>query len=293
MAKDYYETLGVNRSATAKEIKQAYRKLAKKHHPDANPNNPQAESRFKEINEAYEVLSDTDKRAKYDRFGPDFARMGGVGGAPPGGNATYTYTTEDSSDFSSIFESLFGGMGGARGARTTGRSRGEDIEQPVRITLREAYEGTTRLVTKGDRKIRVQIPAGATDGTKVRVAGEGDTGFGGGQAGDLYLIVEIEPDEQFKREGNDLTVEVKIDMFTAMLGGEVEVPTLGRPVKLKIPTGTQSGRKFRLAGKGMPSVRGDKKGDLYARMLITVPERLNDEQRKLVEKLRESLNSEK
>jgi curved DNA-binding protein len=289
MAKDYYQTLGVSRTATEKEIKQAFRKLAKKYHPDANPDNPQAESRFKEINEAYEVLSDTDKRAKYDRFGPDFARMNGVGtqGGTPGGY-TYTTTGEGMPDLGSIFETLFGGgMGGAaRGARTQpGRVKGEDIEHPVKISLREAYEGATRTVTVGERKLRVSIPAGATDGTPVRVKGAGGAGYGG-ESGDLYLIVEVEPDEQFKREGNDLTTEVKVDMFTAMLGGDVEVPTLARPVKLKIPAGTQSGRKFRVTGKGMPLLRGEGTGDLYARILITVPQGLTDEQRELVEQLR-------
>jgi curved DNA-binding protein len=286
MAKDYYEVLGVSRSATDKEIKQAFRKLAKKYHPDANPN-PQAEAHFKEINEAYEVLSDEDKRAKYDRFGPDFARMGGM----PGAN-TYTYNTDEMPDLGSIFENFFGGLGGTAGrsprgsSRVSGRMKGENIEQPVKISLREAYEGTTRLVTKGDRKVRVTIPAGAADGTKVRMAGEGEPAFGGGAAGDLYLLIEVEPDEQFKREGNDLTVEIKVDMFTALLGGEVEVPTLTRPVKFKIPSGTQSGRKFRLTGKGMPIMRAEGSGDLYARVLITVPQSLSDEQRRMVEQLR-------
>jgi curved DNA-binding protein len=287
MPKDYYEVLGVNRSASDKEIKQAFRKLAKKYHPDANPN-PQAEARFKEINEAYEVLSDAEKRAQYDRFGHDFARMGGMPGAA-------SYSTEEMPDLGSIFETFFGGLGGFGGAasgrtrgstRVSGRMKGENIEQPVKISLREAYEGTTRLVTKGDRKVRVNIPAGATDGTKVRMAGEGEPSMGGGAAGDLFLVIEVEPDEQFKREGNDLNVEVRIDMFTALLGGEVEVPTLTRPVKLKIPSGTQSGKKFRLTGKGMPILRGDGSGDLYARILITVPQSLTDEQRRLIEQLR-------
>ncbi|NWF71013.1 MAG: J domain-containing protein [Chloroflexi bacterium] len=289
MPRDYYEILGVRRDASEKEIKQAFRRLAKKYHPDANPN-PQAEARFKEINEAYEVLSDTDKRAKYDRFGPDFARMQDMPN-------TYTYTQNDmGGDFGSLFETLFGGFGGfggetRRGAGgVRGRIKGEDIEQPVRITLREAYEGTTRLISKGERKIKVNIPAGATEDTKVRVAGEGAPGFGGGAAGDLYLIVEIEPDEHFKRQGNDLTTEVRVDMFTAILGGEVEVPTLARPVKLKIPAGTQSGKKFRISGKGMPGMRGESSGDLYARILITVPQHLNAEQRALLERLRESLH---
>jgi curved DNA-binding protein len=288
MAKDYYQTLGVSRSANEKEIKQAFRKLAKKYHPDQNPDKPQAEARFKEINEAYEVLSDPDKRAKYDRFGPDFARMNGVGNPPPGGaggNYTYTTTGEGAPDFGSIFESLFGGGGTQRGTRA-GRVKGEDIEQPVKISLREAYEGTTRLVTKGERKIRVTIPAGSIEGTRVPVLGEGEPGYGGGKPGDLYLVIRVESDERFKLEGRDLTVDVKVDMFTALLGGDVEVPTLGRPVKLKIPAGTQSGRKFRVTGKGMPYLQGTGSGDLYARILITVPQNLSDEQRQLIEQLR-------
>lgn len=172
-----------------------------------------------------------------------------------------------------------------------GRSplRGQDIEQPVQISLYEAYHGTERILNKGNRQLRVSIPAGATDGTRVRVAGEGGLGANGGLPGDLYLVVEVADDPQFKRDGYDLTVDVNVDMFTAMLGGEVQVPTLGRPLKLKIPAGTQSGRKFRLAGKGMPSTKGSP-GDLYARINITVPETLTPEQRRLVEQLRASLN---
>jgi curved DNA-binding protein len=284
--RDYYEVLGVNRNATEKEIKQAFRKLAKKYHPDANPNNPQSEAKFKELNEAYEVLSDTDKRSKYDRFGHDFARFGGM----PGGGQQYTYTTDEMPDLGSIFDSLFGDLGGrGRGGSVRGRQmKGQDIEQPVLISLREAYEGTSRMVTKGGRKIRVNIPAGATNGTRVRVTGEGEPGAGGAAAGDLYLVVQVEPDSQFTREGDHLTVEVKVDMFTAMLGGEVEIPTLARPVRLKIPAGTQSGRKFRITGKGMPILRGEGGGDLFARILITVPETLTPQQRELVERLRDS-----
>jgi curved DNA-binding protein len=164
---------------------------------------------------------------------------------------------------------------------------GRDIEQAVSIHLHEAYTGTTRLITKGGRTIRVNIPAGATDGTRVRLAGEGEPGEGGGAPGNLYLVVKVEPHPQFEREGDDLQVDVRVDMFTAMLGGEIEVPTLSRPVRLKIPAATQSGRKFRLSGKGMPILRQpDHFGDLYARILISVPEQLNDQQRALVEKLR-------
>ncbi len=294
MAKDYYQTLGVSRSASEKEIKQAFRKLAKKYHPDANPDDPSAEARFKEINEAYEVLSDKDKRAMFDRFGTVNPQQQSPWGNPAGRNGgTYTYTTSnaDFGDLGDILGSLFGGRGG-RGQRANvgspfsgAQARGQDIEQKVNITLQEAYTGATRLITKGERTVRVNIPAGARTGTKVRLSGEGESGMG--QPGDLYLVVEVEPDSRFEREGDDLTVEVKIDMFTALLGGEVEVPTLGRPVKLKVPAGTQSGRKFRLTGKGMPVLHQKEKfGDLYARMMVSVPDHLTDEQRDLVEQLK-------
>jgi curved DNA-binding protein len=304
-AKDYYQTLGVKKDASEKEIKSAYRKMAKKFHPDTNPNDPTAEARFKEINEAYEVLSDDEKRQMYDRFGTANPGAGFPGGQP-GGAQYYGNVDMGDGSFSDIFESIFSGFGRGSGGRTTRTTQGapggsgfggfgmasdgQDIEQPVKITLREAYSGATRLITKGDRKIKVNIPAGADTGTKVRLSGEGGQGVGGGQPGHLYLMVEVEPDNQFERNGNDLQVEVKVDLFTALLGGEVEVPTLDRPVKLRIPAGTQSGRKFRLSGKGMPVIRKkDEFGDLYARILITVPEKLNEEQKALVEQLRDSL----
>ncbi len=296
MAKDYYKTLGVSRSANAKEIKQAYRKLAKKYHPDTNPDNPNAEARFKEINEAYEVLSDQEKRETYDRFGTANPQQVPPWGAnPAGGGSPFTYTTTNGGDFgdlSDILGSLFGRRGGSAGVgspfsggATRQNVRGQDIEQKVNISLQEAYTGATRLITKGERTVRVNIPAGAKTGTKVRLAGEGEAGVG--QPGDLFLVVEVEPDNIFEREGDDLTVDVKVDMFTALLGGEAEVPTLGRPIKLKIPAGTQSGRKFRLGGKGMPVLsQPEKHGDLYARILITVPGHLSDKQRELVEQLK-------
>ena len=302
-AKDYYQTLGVKKDASEKEIKSAYRKMAKKFHPDTNPNDPNAESRFKEINEAYEVLSDDEKRQMYDRFGTVNPGAGFPGGGQPGGAQYYSNVDTGDGSFNDIFESIFSGFGrGSAGRTRTTRdaqgsgfggfgmaSDGQNIEQPVKITLREAYSGATRLITKGERKIKVNIPAGADTGTKVRLSGEGGQGVGGGQAGNLYLLVEVEPDNQFERNGNDLQTEVKVDMFTAILGGEVEVPTLDRPVKLRIPAGTQSGRKFRLTGKGMPVIRKQGEfGDLYARILITVPEKLTAEQKALVEQLRDS-----
>lgn len=293
MAKDYYKILGVERGASESEIKKAFRRLAKEYHPDHNPDNPQAEARFKELNEAYEVLGDAKKRAQYDRFGSTFP---GGAGAGPGGAAGQGYTNVDFGDLSDLFGSLFGGRAGRASStrtRTGGMGfdvPGRDLEQTVTINLNEAYTGTTRLITKGDRTIRVNIPAGATDGTRVRLSGEGEAGTGGAQAGDLYLIVQVEPNSTFERSGDDLTTDVKVDMFTAMLGGEITVPTLGRPIKLKIPAGTQSGRKFRLSGKGMPKLKDSTKhGNLYARILITVPEQLTDDQRTLVEQLRASL----
>ncbi|MDL1900732.1 J domain-containing protein [Anaerolineae bacterium CFX9] len=296
---DYYKTLGVSRTASDKEIKSAFRKLAKKYHPDANRSDPGAEARFKEINEAYEVLSDKEKRSLYDRFGTINPQQTGFGGSPGGTYTTYTQEG-DLGDIGSVFESLFGAFGRGRSAGSASRTggfgfgpqpmNGADIHQPVRITLNEAYTGATRLITKGDRSVRVNIPQGATDGTKVRLSGEGEPGVNGGKPGDLYLIIAVDPHPQFTREGDDLITDIRVDMFTAMLGGEVEVPTLGRPVRLKIPAGTQSGRKFRLPGKGMPKLRKtDEYGDLYARVLITVPENLTDAQRSLVESLRERL----
>lgn len=209
---------------------------------------------------------------------------------------------EPGASLEDFFDSLFGSLGGRGAGRRSRvdpfggfeqqtRAQGRDIEQPITITLREAYEGATRYVTKGGRRLKVTVPAGATNGTKVRLSGEGEAGAGGGPTGDLYLVVEVQPDNQFERKGDDLYTDVRVDMFTAMLGGEVEVPTLSRPVKLKIPAGTQSGRKFRVSGRGMPVLRqSGQYGDLYARILITVPESLTPQQRELVEKLRASLS---
>ncbi len=305
MPKNYYDILGVPKTADEKDIKKAFRRLAKKYHPDANQNDPKAEEKFKELNEAYEVLSDPQKKEMYDRFGTANPQ-GFPGAGAPGGYGTHTYTQNGGDGFAmgdlgSFFETILGGRG-RTGSTTSGGAgfnpfgsrggsmAGGDIEQPVTITLREAYQGATRIVTKGDRQLRVNIPAGATNGTKVRMSGEGEPGMGGGKPGDLYLIVSVEPDPNFTREGDNLTTDVKIDMFTALLGGEVEIPTLARSVKLKVPAGTQSGRRFRIPGKGMPVMRQvDTYGDLFARVLITVPERLTDDQRALVEQLRDQL----
>lgn len=296
MARDYYQVLGVKRNASDDEIKKAFRHQAKQHHPDANPDNPAAEARFKEVNEAYETLSDAEKRSAYDRFGENWQQYHGFNGQDPFGGGAGQVRMEDMSD---ILETIFGAGGGQR--RGTGgfggfRSKaaqpraGQDIEQEISISLREAYEGTQRIISKDGRDITVQIPRGAASGTKVRLAGEGYPGAYGGPAGNLYLIVRVGDDPLFDRKDDDIFVDIKVDVFTAMLGGEVEVPTLTRPVRMKIRPGTQTGQKLRMTGKGMPKLRTDKTyGDLYARVMITVPENLSAAQRDLAEKLRDSL----
>jgi curved DNA-binding protein len=302
--KNYYDVLGVSRDASEKELKSAFRKQAKKYHPDANPGDTTAEARFKELNEAYEVLSDKQKREMYDRFGtidpsqiPGAGGFGGFGGqGRPGGGFTNVDfgNGADFGDVSEILEQMFGrqstrrgGRGGEPRARVSYAIDGQDMTTAVGITLQEAYDGAVRLINKGDRTLRANIPAGAATGTRVRLTGEGEPGVNGGKPGDLYLVIEVEPHPTFTREGDDLTADVRVDMFTALLGGEVEVPTLGRPIRMKIKPGTQSGRKLRVPGKGMPRLKQPSEhGDLYARVLITVPEHLTEAQRAEFERLR-------
>jgi curved DNA-binding protein len=310
--RDYYKTLGVTKGATEKEIKRAFRKLARQYHPDANPDNPQAEERFKEINEAYEVLSDPEKRQKYDQLGADWQRWQHMGGRPgdfdwgrwtsgqPGGAHVRYGTPEDLQDlfgeaspFSDFFSQVFGGFGGKPTSggfqRTFSPQRGQDYEQPVEITLREAYAGTKRVLQKDSQRLEVRIPPGAKTGTRVRMSGEGGHGAGGGQPGDLYLRVKVLPDPRFERKGDDLHTTVNVDLYTMLLGGQVRVPTMTGEVRLTIPEGTQSGRSFRLKGKGMPRLRHpEQHGDLYARVEVRLPTQLTTRQKELVEELRRS-----
>jgi curved DNA-binding protein len=301
---DYYKLLGVDRKATQKEIKQAYRKLARQYHPDVNPNDTTAQDKFKQINEAYEVLSDPDKKKKYDTLGPDWQRYdragggfdpfagrrgtGGSGGGP------------DLGDFADIFENLFGRRGGAGGAgggtranpfgfdTTTATSRGRDVESPVDVTLREAYTGTKRIVTVDGERFEVTIPAGVKSGSKVRVSGKGGRGAGNGPRGDLFLVVNVLDDPQFQRDGDDLTVEVFVDIYTAVLGGEARVPTLdGKDLIVRVPAGTSAAKKIRLREKGMPRIKGDGRGDLFARIEINVPGNLSERERELFTQLRD------
>lgn len=335
--KDYYKILGVAKSASAEEIKKAYRKLARKYHPDVNQGDKSAEARFKEINEAYEVLSDPDKRHKYDTLGPDWQEQFGFGGparsgtrARPGTAGTGTggipYDFADPTGFSDFFDALFGRRSTAGSSTTTAgrrptsatppRAKGEDIEQALEITLAEAYSGTTRTYTiqlpevcptcKGTgevngricgtcagtgsttrtRRIEVRIPAGVDTGSRVRLAGEGQPGIGGAPNGDLYLLITVKPDPAVERKGDELTTDVPIPLTTAILGGEVPV-TLpnGKRVLLTIPPETQNGQIFRLAGKGMPRLRGEGAGNLLARVQVVLPRRLSPRERQLFEEL--------
>lgn len=284
--KDYYQILGVSRGANEQEIKQAYRKLARKYHPDVNPGDKQAEVRFKEINEAYEVLSDKEKRAKYDRFGSDWQRYEQAGPGDFSGG-----------DFSDIFETLFGGRAAPGGRRAPGggfnmRLDGQDIEQPVEITLEEAAAGTQRKLEFSNpngspRVITVKIPAGVDTGNRVRVPGEGAPGLNGGNRGDLYMVVKVLPHARYERKGSDLSTKIDVDLYTLLLGGQIQVPTLeGKRITLTVPEQTQNGRTFRLSGQGMPHMRAASRGDLYVTVNVVLPTSLGERERELIRELR-------
>jgi curved DNA-binding protein len=287
--KDYYKILGVDRKASGDEIRKAYRKLAKQYHPDYNPDNKQAEDRFKEINEAYEVLSDSKKRSHYDRVGSDYSnwqRRGGQGdfwgqyGGSPGGTRV-NVNMDDLNDmfggggFSDFFQTIFG-MGAAGGQSARSQPRG--YQQELQISLDEAYQGATRLLQTDGKQKQVRIPAGVRTGSKVRVAGAGPDGL------DLYLIIQVAEDNRFERRGNNLHTTATVDVFTAILGGEAEVETLNGKIKLNIPAGTQPGQVFRLSGRGMPHVKNKKEiGDLFVKVKVKVPKYLSAKQKELLE----------
>jgi len=323
--KDYYAILGVKRGASDKEIRQAYRRLARKYHPDVNAGDKAAEAKFKEINAAYEVLSDAKKRRKYDLYGDQWQyadqfeearRQGGQRwswsgrGAPSGGFDPRDLGFGDLGD-------LLGGL--FAGTRTRSR-RGEDVQHMAEVTLAEAYRGTSRVlnmqteepcstcggsgrlvgavchVCQGSgvivrpRRLEVKIPPGVSDGSRVRVAREGPrpSGRGGGARGDLYLVISVRPHERFSRRGDDLHTEVEVPLVDAVLGGEVAVPTLKGKAMLKIPPLTQNGRVFRLAGLGMPHLGSGAKGDLFAKVEVMLPADLSPEERELFEKLKKA-----
>ena len=292
--RDYYEILGVKRGAVEKEIRQAYRKLARTSHPDLNPNDPVAEARFKEISEAHEVLSDADKRAKYDRFGHDWAQVDPAAHASRGRGHARGFSS--ASDFQESFGGSTGGDLGGIFGNLFGRGRapsGQDIEQPTSISLEEAFAGTARLLTTTtaegtQRRLEVKIAPGVRDGSRVRVASEGGISPYGGPRGDLYLVINVAPHPSFERAEDDLKVKVPVPLHIVVLGGEAEVPTLkGTKLALRIPAETQNGKIFRLKGQGMPHLSGDGRGDLFAEVSTVLPTQLNAEERGLFERLAE------
>jgi molecular chaperone DnaJ len=360
--RDYYHVLGVERSATPEEVKKAYRKLAVKHHPDKNPGDHSAEEKFKELGEAYEVLSSVDKRAAYDRFGHQaFTQGGGMGGFGGGGMHdpfdVFREVFGSGRGGGGIFESIFGDAGSQDGGERGGRGRGADLRYDMRITFQEAARGVEKeieiaklqacdtchgsgaepgskvttcstcgghgqvAVTRGffniaqtcprcrgagqtiekpchtchgdgrvekTAKIKIKIPAGVEDGTRLRSSGQGEGGARGGASGDLYVVLHVEPHEIFQREGTDLYCSVPISFARAALGGEVKVPTLEGSAVLKVPAGTASGKVFRLRGKGLPEVHGRGTGDLHVKLYVEVPTRLNHEQRQKLQTFADS-----
>jgi len=300
--RDYYSVLGVPRTATEKDIRAAYRKLARKYHPDLNPGDKGAEARFKELQAAYDVLSDAEKRKKYDRFGPSWehlerAQPGFDGtGAGPNGASDVHFDFGSGADFSDILENLFGtgrGGGARGGTRTRTRTRaGEDVEHQISVSLEEAYFGGARVVEvpalngAASRRIEVRFPPGVRTGSRIRLAGEGGSGLGGGPAGDMYLVVTVLPHGQFERKDDDLHSEVSLPLTAAVLGGELQVPTIKAKVALRIPPETPNGQVFRLAGKGMPRVNSSGFGDLFVKVKVALPTKLSAREKQLFEELK-------
>jgi curved DNA-binding protein len=307
--KDYYKILGVERNANKEQIKRAYRELAKKTHPDRNPGNKKAEEQFKDVNEAYQVLSDPEKRSRYDQLGESYTQWQ-QGGAPAGGFRWEDWFTTNPSggnvnvdmggledifggEFSEFFRRIFGGvpdMGapstGRSATRRNGRAQIPSYQQEVTISLSEAYQGTTRQIQLDGHRLEVKIPPGAKTGTKVRVAKSVPTGIAG-QKGDLYLIIQIAEDPRFEVKGDDLLTEVTIDLYTAVLGGEVTVQTLSGNVVLTIPAGIQPGQTMRLAGRGLPRLNSPtSKGDLFAHIRVKIPHNLTQKQKELFQELK-------
>jgi molecular chaperone DnaJ len=320
--KDYYKILGVKREASEADIKNAFRRLARKHHPDVNPGDKSAEGRFKEINEAHEVLSDAEKRRKYDQYGDQWQHADQFAKSGAQGSPFHGFNTEDGQSFQYEndvdINSLFGDLFGSRASGRRSRARqGQNVDYPVEITLEEAYHGANRVLTleaeepcpscggtgkiqnlpcsvcrgAGTRRrlkqLEVKIPAGVRDGSRVRIAGQGQQGYGGGPSGDIYLVTSVKPHRIFERKDDDLYVEVTVPFTLAVLGGEAEIPTPKGKIALKIPPETQNGRVFRLGGQGMPHLGNSTKGDLMATIKVVLPTNLSAEEKKLFEELRQ------
>ena len=304
---DYYKTLGLEKTATPEQIKKAYRKMARAHHPDVNPENPTAEQKFKEANEANEVLSDPEKRKKYDKLGADWHRYeqagNGRGGNPrpggsggPGGGFDWSEYTQqgqpgggfggEGEDFSDFFGSIFGGAGAAGGGRSARPGAGQDYSAELHLTLAEAYEGGPRTITVNGKSLRLTIKSGVSDGQTIRLRDQGGPGRNGGPAGALLITFRLAPDPRYARTGPDLTQDVPVPLYTALLGGPHTVDTLGGPVKITLQPETPNGTRLRLRGKGFP-VYGQvgEFGDLYLRLSVALPQGLTAEEKALVEQL--------
>jgi curved DNA-binding protein len=296
--KDYYKTLGVPKSANEKEIKAAYRRLARKHHPDVNAGNKQAEARFKEIGEAYQVLSDAEKRRQYDELGANWSayQTGWPASAPRAGGGRVRVKVgglgeDDLGGFSDFFRTFFGGRGGTWGGDSAEDAfgvyepPGRDVEHAIELTLDEVVRGATRTVRKGaGRTVEVKIPPGLREGSRIRVAGEG--GVSGGKSGDLYLRVHLLPHPRFGVQGDDLLASVVVPLTTAVLGGEVEVATLDGRANVKVPAGTPPGRVFRLKGQGLPRQGRGTRGDLLVTAEVSLPKDLSKREREIFEELK-------
>jgi curved DNA-binding protein len=291
---DYYKALGISNTASEAEIKSAYRKLARKYHPDLNPDNKEAERKFKEINEANEVLSDADKRKKYDKYGKDWqhadeiekmqrsqGQSKGSSGQPFGSG---NYSGEYSGDFSDFFGSMFGNESGGRSRQT--KFRGQDIQAGLTLQLTDVYKTQKQTITVNGKQIRLTFPAGIEDGQTIKITGHGGPGVNGGPNGDLYITFAVENNTAFKRDGDNLYKTVDVDLYTAVLGGEILVDTFDGKVKLKIAEGTQSSSKVKLKGKGFPVYKKENEfGDLYVMFNIKLPSKLTDKEKELFSEL--------
>lgn len=290
---DYYQVLGIDKKATTDEIKTAYRKLARKHHPDLNPNNPEAEKRFKEINEANEVLSDPDKRKKYDAYGANWKQaeqfeqakqqQSSGGGNPFAGNSEGYYSFGEGEDYSDFFASMFGNAG-PRSKQT--RFKGSDYRASLQLNLSDAYKTHQQTFTVNGKNIRITIPAGVENGQEIKIAGYGSPGMNGGPNGDLFITFTIQNNTNFVRKGNDLYADIPLDLYTAVLGGDAVVDTMDGKVKLKVAPETPNGTKVRLKGKGFPVYKKDNHfGDLYITYQVQVPQNLTEKEKALFQQL--------
>jgi len=299
--KDYYKILGIDKKATESEIKKAYRKLAVQYHPDKNQGNKEAEDKFKLINEAHEVLGDPEKRKKYDELGENWNKFGQQGtgdwssafGGGGGRGRSYQHQGDfndlfgEGNGFSDFFETFFG-RGGGRKSGQQAHFKGQDYEAEMEVSLEEAFQGTSRIIRVGEEKLRISVKPGAYDGQLLRIKGKGAAGSSSQHRGDLYVRIRVKPNDKFHRKGDDLQMTCEVDLYSAVLGGDVLVKSISGTVKMKIPSGTQNGKTFRVKGKGMPVYdKPDQFGDLYVQIQVALPKSLGKEEKQLFEQLKQ------